>query len=343
MEREENTGGLAEEAVETQTQETAETSADVTFDNNAFMDVQESNDSETETTEASSETNTEESDEGLEIEWELPDNGETSTEETTETENTEAQEESTTEQPANVDFNYEAISDKIGVEVKSEEDFLNYIQEKDKKIEELQQMTKGNVTNERIENLKSYVSLDDKELLKADFKAQGFTDAEIDEAVDTYVDNGTVKIEAKKIRNTLNRTMDGERNKMIEEQKAGAKREEQEVQRLRDNIKKHINESETMFGFKMAKDEESLQKVRDSHYKYTTENFYKEITESEQTMSEAAWLWKNRNTLLNAAKNRGTQTGKKAILDVITVPDTSTTTRIREESTGEFNPNKFAG
>jgi hypothetical protein len=342
MEREENTTALVEETVDTQetTQETAETSAEVTFDQNAFSDIQESNDSET--TEETTSENTDEVQDDLEIEWDLENTEESSTEQTTETENTEEQAESNSEETTNVEVNYEAISDKIGVEVKSEEDFLNYIQEKDKKIEELQQMTKGNVTNERIENLKSYISLDDKELLKADFKAQGFTDAEIDEAVDTYVDNGTVKIEAKKIRNTLNRTIDGERNKMIEDQKANAKREEQEVQELRGNIKKFIDNSKTMFGFKMAKDETTLQQVRDSHYKYTTEKFYKDITESEQTMAEAAWLWKNKDAILNAAKNRGTQTGKKAILDEITVPDTSTTTRIREESSGEFNADKFA-
>jgi hypothetical protein len=339
MESNETETNLVEEIVNNTEESSVENEDSVTFDANAFSDISNDSDDSSE----NSDNNTEDND-SFELNWddnESSENSESNEEQNESSESEEAESEEANLENTSTEINYELIGDKIGAEIKSEEDLKKYVDEKNKQIEELQELTKGNVTNEKIKNLKTYISLEDKELLRADFKAQGFSDEEIDEAVDVYTDNGTIGIEAKKIRNTLNRSIDLERNKMIEKQKAKAKLEEQEVNELRNNIKEFIFNSETMFGFKMAKDEDSLKTVREKHYEYTTGKFYKEITESEQTMSEAAWLWKNRDVIINAAKNRGTQKGRKDILDEITVPDDSRSTRIREESTGEFNVNKF--
>lgn len=333
-------------AVETENQEVNETSAETSvednpsFDANAFTEIQEVTDDvpNVEEEDKNELPNNEEvvEDDNPTIEWTIENN-----DESTEVE-TPSNEEVVEDTPVSKEIDYSVISDKIGVEIKSEEDFLAYMQEKDNKIQELQELTKGNATNDKIKNWQKYIQLSDKELMEANLKAEGFSEAEIQEAIDTYVDNGTLKIETKKIRNTLNRHIDNERNSMIEKQAESAKHEEQRVLEVRNNIKKFIDNSETMFGFKMAKDEQQLENVRKEHYKYTTEEFYKSITKDEQSMAEAAWLWKYKDVILNAAKNNGLQKGKESVLNQIVKPDTDTTTRIREESSKEFDPLKFA-
>lgn len=341
-------------AVETENQEVNETSTETSvedtkdFDASKFNTLEESanqeienNNSETEETSANDKSDNEEF-----IDWDIT-NSEASNEETTE--NNEAQETTANEElettnetdstevneSVSATIDYAEIGNKIGVEIKSEEDFVSYVQN-------LKERNKGSVTNDKINRLGGYLKLNDKELLEADLKSQGFNEAETKEAIETFTDNGTIKFEAKKIRNGLNRLIDNERNSVLKQQEANAKREEQEVEQLRSNIKNYIDNSKTMFGFKMAKDEATLKKVQENHYKYTTTEFYKDITKDEKSLAEAAWLWKHKDVILNAAKNKGLQKGKESVLNQMTNPDTNTSTRIREESTKEFDAKKFA-
>lgn len=228
--------------------------------------------------------------------------------------------------------------------VTNAEEFKKKIDEWKSYEKEVKEYKTKNLKNDKINRLQEYLNLDDEALIKKDLELQGFTKEKLDKALETYKYNDTASIEAHKIRNTLNRAIKAESQHQL-----NANREkEAKLNKERDasvaDLKKHLNGTETMFGFKMAKDESQLNNVRETHFEYITSGtFLKDITDSNKNLTEAAWLWKNKDTLLKAMMNKGTQQGKKEILDSIQRPEIPGTNRILDPSgdSDEFNPNKF--
>jgi hypothetical protein len=240
------------------------------------------------------------------------------------------------------DYDYGTLSNELGFEVKSKEDLIQKYRELQEQIEEAKIIKVGNLTNKKIETWQSYVSLQDEDLVKADLKAQGFDDNEIEETLDTYKDNRLLSIEAKKIRKTLNAHISKEQHAIIQQKETEAQRQKADVEESRKKIKTTLENTETMFGYKIAKSADEMKKVREGHYKYVTEKFINDITSNEQNVIEAAWLWRNRETILNAVKSSGAQLGKKEILDTLQNPDNGKTNRIMAPKDGGFDPKKFA-
>ena len=153
-----------------------------------------------------------------------------------------------------------------------------------------------------------------------------------------------MNIEAQKIRNTLNKAIRNEEQNELNQAREQEARLQKEREDSMAELKNHLEKTETMFGFKMAKDSDGMKKVREDHYDYITSGtFLNSIMESNQNVTEAAWLWKNKDTILNAMKNQGYQRGKKEILDNIQRPEIPGTNRILDPTgkTDEFNPNAF--
>lgn len=233
----------------------------------------------------------------------------------------------------------------VGIEgVKNKEDFDKKIEEFKSYESKIKENEVRNATNEKINKLEDFLKLDDKELLKRDLELQGFSKEKLEDAMNTYEYNNTTSIEAQKIRNTVNKAIKSEQHKEL----GSRKQEEAMLQKEREEsiakLKSHLESTETMFGFKMAKDEATLKTVREKHFKYITSgDFINDVMASNENLSEAAWLWKNKSTLLNAMNNKGYQKGKQEILDNIQRPEVSGTTRILDPSgkTDEFNPNAF--
>jgi hypothetical protein len=238
-------------------------------------------------------------------------------------------------------FDYETISKEIGAEIKSDSELVAKFKEMQQQIHEANQRSVSAITNDKIQTWQSFTKLEDEALLKADLKAQGFSQDEIENAIDVYRDNGTMGIEATKIRKTLNRWIANEQNAIIETKNNEAKQQESEKIEMRKKILDTLNETETMFGFKIAKSTDDLPKVRQNHYKYITDKFLKDITKDEKSIVEASWLWRNKDTIINAIKNSGLQRGKKEVLDNIQNPDEVGLKRILNPSNKEFNSGSF--
>ena len=257
--------------------------------------------------------------------------------EETETKETLQEQPKTTEES----FNWEST----GLEgVKSKEDFDKKIEEFKSYESKIKENEVRNASNEKINKLEDFLKLDDKELLKRDLELQGFDKEKLEDAMSTYEYNNTISIEAQKIRNTVNKAINAERHKELNTRKSEEAKLQKEQEESIAALKDHLNNTETMFGFKMAKDEASLNNVREKHFKYITSgDFLNDIMASNTNLSEAAWLWKNKETLLNAMNNKGYQKGKQEILDNIQRPEISGTTRILDPTgkTNEFNPNAF--
>ncbi len=235
--------------------------------------------------------------------------------------------------------------EKIGIDgVKNQEDFNKKMDEWKSLEAKSKENALKNTTSDKINKLQKFLNLDDRDLLKKDLELQGFSEEKLNEAIGTYEYNNTVAIEAQKIRNTLNKAIKNEKYKEIEGRKQADAKQEAERLKSISELKDHLNNTETMFGFKMAKDSEGLEKARSEHFEYITSgSFLNNIMNSNSNLTEAAWLWKNKDTILKAMKNKGYQNGKKEILDNIQMPEIPGTTRILDPTgkTNDFNPNAF--
>lgn len=198
-------------------------------------------------------------------------------------------------------------------------------------------------TNEKIDKYENILKLDDETLVRENLKAEGFKDNELTEALDKYVSSGVLDIEAKKIRNTVQTAIQNEKQAIIDSQLSEKAKLEKEAEESVQRLQGFLDKTDSLFGLKMAKTNEELKAVKDEHFKYITSGtFLNEITENEQALSEAAWLWKKRDVILKAMQTRGSNQAKKQLMDKIGRPDSGNVQRFASpEGGGEFNPDKF--
>ena len=240
------------------------------------------------------------------------------------------------------DEHFTAFASELGIKATS----LSELKEAMLKLENENNQLKesgGVVTNEKINSLQGYLKLDNKELLQKDLEAQGFRGDKLQETLDTLQDNGMLEIEATKVRNAINGAITKEQTSITQESKnADAKRQADRDESVKE-LQTYLSSQTDMFGFKMAKDEESLGKVRDGHHKYITSgSFLKDITKNNESLAESAWLWRNRETLLKAARNNGLQQGRSEVLNDLGNPDTGGGGKFADPSgKGEFDAAKF--
>lgn len=243
------------------------------------------------------------------------------------------------------DEHFSAFADELGINAKSMTELKDAMLELEADNKRLQESSGDNVTSKKITALQSYLKFDDQELLKKDLEAQGFKGEQLEEALDTLQDNGMLKVEAAKVRNAINSSIQNERSEITQSAR------DEDAKQLKDredsvkSLNTYLSKQTEMFGFKMAKDEETLGKVRDSHHKYITNgNFLQDITKDNESLAESAWLWKNRETLLKAARNGGLQQGRSEILNDMHNPDADKGGGfVSPDGKGEFSVSKFRG
>jgi len=341
------------EAVENNTEETPEIATNESSEDSSKVTNSEDNDDESfdwsNSYEDDNTDNTEEEKSEVEDSSANENNDNTETEVLSENNNTDADKDM--EKTPSVfdgsltDEHFSAFADELGIKATSMTELKDAMLKLEEDNKRLQQNVGGNVTNKKIDSLQGYLKLDDKELLQKDLEAQGFKGDQLQEAIDTLQDNGMLKVEATKVRNAINGSIENERSAITQ----GARDEDAKQLKEREESVKalntYISNQTEMFGFKMAKDEETLGKVRDSHHKYITSgNFLKDITKNNESLAESAWLWKNRETLLKAARNGGLQQGRSEILNDMHNPDTDKGKGfVSPDGKGEFNVSQFRG
>ena len=243
------------------------------------------------------------------------------------------------------DEHFSVFAEELGIKAKSMTELKNAMLELEADNKRLQESSGNNVTSKKITALESYLKFDDKELLQKDLEAQGFKGEQLEEAMDTLQDNGMLKVEAAKVRNAINSSIQNERSEITQSARDEDARQLKEREDSVKSLNTYLSKQTEMFGFKMAKDEETLGKVRDSHHKYITNgSFLQDITKDNESLAESAWLWKNRETLLKAARNGGLQQGRSEILNDMHNPDTDKGGGfVSPDGKGEFSVSKFRG
>lgn len=238
---------------------------------------------------------------------------------------------------------FKELNEQLGTKFESVDEMKDHLVKLEKKNEELSKNQNVGLDNDKIQNLKKLKGNSNEELVKMDLERQGFKDEKLNEAMDKLTDNGMIDIEAQKILNTIDNAIGSEQNKITESNNQADAKQKQDYEDNVIALNKHLNETETMFGFNMAKDAESLKEVRADHQEYITSgNFLGEVTADAESISKGAWLWRHRETLEKALIGKGHTEGKAEILKDIGVPEITGSTRIKgPEASDGFNPSKF--
>lgn len=341
---------FVESDVESKKEDTEEDVEDTTSEDTSSEESSEEDSSEEseETDDSFSWDGDEDDEETEESSEEKPTESEDSSEEAEETQEEDQQEEESNEEEVETsgvsNQFFESLKEKVGIEVKSEEELIAAFEQLAKNNAELQNtINAAGVTNKQIQKLEAFVKLEDEDLVKRDLELNGFDEEQVNKAIETLQDNGTLELEALKIRKNLQNYINQERNRVVEEkQQADAKRnaESQEQQK---ELKDYLSKTDTMFGFKMAKSEKGIATQRTKHFDYITSgDFFADITKDNQSLAEVAWLWKHRDKILPAMKGAGETSGKRQILDSLENPSKNVKQRVVDSTDkGEFDPNKF--
>ncbi len=240
------------------------------------------------------------------------------------------------------DEHFTAFASELGLNAKNLPELKQAMLDLENENKKLKESAPG-ATNDVINKYNDFLRLSNEELVKEDLKQLGFKDQELDSAMDSLKDNQMLNIEATKVRNAIKGAIAKEQQSITQKTlNEDAKHQEDRDKSVKE-LQTYLNSQTDMFGFKMAKDEDSLTKVRDNHQKYITSGSYlKDITKDNESLAESAWLWKNRETLLKAARNNGLQQGRSEVLDDIGQPDNGSNGKFADPSgKGEFNASKF--
>ena len=241
------------------------------------------------------------------------------------------------------DVDFKAVADKLGLKFETIEEFKEHLVNVEAENKKIKASYSGGATNDKIDALKALAANEDKELVRLSLEKEGFEGEDLNEAVDKFIDNGMLAIEAKRIRNTVNKAIASEQEKITQSTLESDATQQREFEESVKNLGEHISKTKTMFGFEMAKDEESLVKVQQGHFNYIKSGkFMDDVFKSDESLTEAAWLWKNKDTILKAIANQNLQKGKETILDDIKNPEVDKPQRFKApDGSDEFDPKKF--
>jgi hypothetical protein len=308
------------------------------FDASAFNDVDtlgeakeatnEETETETDTEAQASEETVEESetestdatDDNQESSWTTDIDDET--EQSEETQEAATEEETTNE-------GWKQIAEDAGINAEDYDTFIDTLKNQ-------QDLAQKGATNESLDNLKKFKSLDDEELMRQELKAKGYKDDEVEDEIDILVENGTIRSEARKVRKDIEVAIEQESSRVANSQSQADAKHEAEAEEARIELNEYMSKTSEMFGGKINDSQ------RDEHIEYISNgDFFDEIGESVDNVAQAAWLWKYRAQIEKAFRSNGFEKGKAKILDELVHPETNKSTRIPDPQTGEFNPTRF--
>ena len=238
---------------------------------------------------------------------------------------------------------FNQVATELGLKFENIDEMKEHLTMLEEENNKLRKHSGSGATSVAVQKLQDLRSKSDEDLVKVSLEKDGFEGEDLQDAVDKYIDNGLIGIEAKKIRNTIDKAIVNEQNKVTQSTVDADAKQEAEYKKSVLQLGEHISKTETMFGFAMAKDKESLGKVQQGHFKYISSGkFMDDVFKDDQSLSEVAWFVKNKDTIIKAISNKSLQQGKQAILDDIREPEVINTQRFKDPKGGDsFDPKAF--
>ena len=292
---------------------------------NSNTDVQENDEAQTEEVSSEVEETIEQPSQEEESDWGDYNVGETTT---TEDNDSDVSLESGEETEA-VSESWQNIAEAIGIETDDYDTFIDTLKNQ-------QDLAAKGATNEKILGLNNLISLDDETLMREELTARGFSKHEVEDELDIMIENNTIRSEARRVRKDLEGVVDTEKQQMSTQSTQPDAKQQEEVEAAATELRDYMSKTTEMFGGRINTTQ------RDKHSEYiTTGEFFDEISESAETMAQAAWLWKYKDHIISGQKSAGVEKGKASILNKMSNPEPIRRTSIPDPETGEFNPNRF--
>jgi hypothetical protein len=224
---------------------------------------------------------------------------------------------------------WETIAESLGIDADNYESFIDTLKNQ-------QSLAAQGATNEKITGLNQLIGLEDETLMRKELKARGFDSDEIEDEIDIMIENNTIRSEARRVRKDLEGVIANEKAAMATSTQEVDATQQQEQEQAAAEIKEHMSKTSEMFGGRINS------KQKESHAEYVTSGaFFDEISSTPENLTQAAWLWKYKDQILNGQRSAGMEKGKSAILDKMVNPETQRRTHIPDPESGEFNPNRF--
>ncbi len=263
--------------------------------------------------------------------WEEIEDSEEQSEESSEDEpKSESEEESEeNESGTSEEEGWESIAEVLDIKADDYNTFIDTLKNQ-------QQLAQKGATNQKVEGLNQLIRLDDEPLMRAELKAKGFDDDEIEDEIDIMIENNTVRSKARAVRKDLESAVQREIEAQTNQAQQADATQQQEIEDARRELEDYMSKTKEIFGGRISTQQKS------QHVDYISSgDFFEEVTDSPESIAQAAWLWKYRNQILKAMKSNGFEKGKAAVLDKMTNPEPVRRSNIPDPETGEFNPTRF--
>ena len=247
-------------------------------------------------------------------------------------ENTDEEKEKDLDQNADVDW--VKVSNELGIEASSKEQFVNAVNQI---IEKQSGDANKNVTSDSITMLESLIKLSNRELLAEEMKADGMDEYDIDESLDKMEDSGVLKRESTRIRRQLKNALKNEKQNIQNNKQKTEKEKVEALSQNKKDLQNHLKSVDSYFGGKVSQNEKR------NLYKYITSGkFNDEIYDSHANVAEVAWMWRNKEKIKKILFSEGFEKGKAHIFNGITSPSTNRSSKPNPKiKSGEFDVSEF--
>jgi hypothetical protein len=227
----------------------------------------------------------------------------------------------------------------LGIEAENIDDLYKQVEGA---MQERAMYQRSKYTNKNIENWKKALSLEDRDIVYRNYLAEGASKEAAEEMTNNLEANGMLKDKSHEIRVAIRSSINRETDRLEQSDKQSVAMQQKREEEARQQLKSHLDKTETMFGFKMAKPDK-LDNTRKDHFDYIQSGkFGKEVMSSPEVLSEVAWFTRHRKQIIKALMNKGIQTGKEELLKDIQNPSDNDSLRIpTPDGNSEFNASKF--
>jgi hypothetical protein len=211
--------------------------------------------------------------------------------------------------------------------------------------EELRMKTTPSKFDEQILKLNEVLKLKDDALMIKDLVLNGMNEEDAEIAVEKMENSGVLVIEARKLRNGINGYVGELENKKKEEYKESSSMNDKDLMYSKEKLKSHLENTQTMFDIKVAKNDSDLKKFQGSHYEYITSGkFLREITANESELAEIAFIYRNKNVIKQILKSRGENSATAKLLNTLKNVEMPGVNKLNvSTSKGAFDPRRFVG
>ena len=231
-------------------------------------------------------------------------------------------------------LSWSKVGKEIGLNVNSKEEFLKTLNDY---AEQLKNQNNQPAPNSQITELRSYLSLSDRDLVAEELKADGIESADIEDSLDKLEDSGMMKMKAKSVRRVLNQAID-QHNDKTKKEKANAEIQKKEsVAKAKEGLKTQIKEMNEFMGGKVTK------KQKEEIYRFATGDMMNEIWKDHANVADVAMFMLYREQIEKILRSQGLEDGKATIMDSIVSPNLNNGKSKSEYKikSGAFDPKAF--